>query len=112
MFVLPSGGKRMLKKMNKRVWYDDSRVDTLEQFPCFRDVRVALRSFHIAQHRNYAFRRSTSDRVVVDCIEEGCPFYLSASKIKHDILSTLGRSPVPHATTFLMERTPRLSLTS
>ncbi|KAM0914332.1 hypothetical protein ACQ4PT_011539 [Festuca glaucescens] len=79
-FVLPSGAKRRLKKMKKRVWYDHSKADAHEQFAlklCFRDVyqfRVALRNFHIAQLRNYAFHRNTRDRIIVECSEEGYPF--------------------------------------
>jgi hypothetical protein len=90
-YALPSGAKRRLKKIKKRVWYDDSRADANEQFAkhlCFTDVyqfRVALRNFHIAQLRNFAYHRNTPDRIIVKCSEKGCPFYLTASKIQHEM---------------------------
>ena len=82
---LASGKKRRLKKLKKRVWYDPSRANPCEQFAlklCFTDVyefRVALRNFHIAQLRNYAFHRNAPSRIIVTCTDEGkaqdCPFF-------------------------------------
>jgi hypothetical protein len=91
-FVLPNGRKRKLKKIKKRVWYDESRADPHEQMAlkvCFTDVyqfRRALRTFHIAQLRNFAYWRNNSDRIIVHCSErkKGCPFYMTASKIAHE----------------------------
>ncbi|KAM0916913.1 hypothetical protein ACQ4PT_009918 [Festuca glaucescens] len=56
---------------------------------CFTDVyqfRRALRTYHIAQLRNFAYWRNNSDRIIVLCSEadKGCPFYTSASKIAHE----------------------------
>jgi hypothetical protein len=89
-FCLPSGNKRRLKKMKKRVWYDANRENAHEQFDvklCFTDVyqfRVALRNFHIAQLRNYHLHRNTPNRIIAECSEKGCPFYMTASIIKHE----------------------------
>ena len=53
-WVLLSGQKRRVKKLKKRVWYDESRADAHQQFAlklCFIDVyqfRIALRNYHIA----------------------------------------------------------------
>ncbi|KAK1646972.1 hypothetical protein QYE76_064777 [Lolium multiflorum] len=91
-FVPASGRKRRLKKMKKRVWYDETRANPHEQIGmklCFTDVyqfRRALRTYHIAQLRNFQYWRNDSDRIIVFCPREddGCPFYISASKIAHE----------------------------
>ena len=89
-YSLPSGRKRRLKKLKRRVWYDEFRADAHEQFAiklCFKNVqqfRVALRNYHIAQLRNYQLHRNNPDRIIVKCSEEGCPFYMTASIIKHE----------------------------
>jgi hypothetical protein len=91
-FVSASGRKRRLKKMKKRVWYDENRANPHEQIGmklCFTDVyqfRRALRTYHIAQLRNFQYWRNDSDRIIVLCprAEDGCPFYISASKIAHE----------------------------
>ncbi|KAM0849442.1 hypothetical protein ACQ4PT_053734 [Festuca glaucescens] len=91
-FVSASGRKRRLKKMKKRVWYDETRANPHEQIAvklCFTDVyqfRRALRTYHIAQLRNFEYWRNDSDRIIVLCprADTGCPFYMSASKIAHE----------------------------
>ncbi|CAM0944733.1 unnamed protein product [Alopecurus aequalis] len=88
--VLTSGMKRRLKKLKKRQYYDPTRADAHDQFAiklCFKDVyefRVALRNYHIAQLRNFRFHRNNSDRVIVQCTQEDCPFFISASNIAHE----------------------------
>ncbi|KAM0857193.1 hypothetical protein ACQ4PT_048645 [Festuca glaucescens] len=66
-FVSATGRKRRLKKMKKR-------------------FRRALRTYHIAQLRNFEYWRNNSDRIIVLCprADTGCPFYMSASKIAHE----------------------------
>ncbi|KAK1612712.1 hypothetical protein QYE76_036385 [Lolium multiflorum] len=65
-FVPASGRKRRLKKMKKRVWYDETRANPHEQIGmklCFTDVyqfRRALRTYHIAQLRNFQYWRNDS----------------------------------------------------
>ncbi|KAK1650008.1 hypothetical protein QYE76_067813 [Lolium multiflorum] len=91
-FVPASGRKRRLKKMKKRVWYDETRANPHEQIGmklCFTDVyqfRRALRTYHIAQLRNFQYWRNDSDKIIVLCprADKGCPFYISASKIAHE----------------------------
>jgi hypothetical protein len=91
-FLLQSRRKSRAKKLKKRIWYDETRENAHEQFAiklCFRDVyqfRVALRNYHIAQLRNYAYHRNNPDSIIVEYFEQeqGCPFYLTASKIAHE----------------------------
>lgn len=91
-FVPASGRKRRLKKMKKRVWYDETRANPHEQIAlklCFNDVyqfRRALRTYHIAQLRNFEYWRNDSDTIIVLCPRAYtvCPFYMSASKIAHE----------------------------
>ena len=106
-FALASGRKRQLKKMKKRVWYDEDRMNAHEQFAvklCFRDVyqfRIALMNYHIAQLRQFSYHRNNSDRIIAKCKmiidpEEkkkkdrivsrvnNCPFYITASQIENE----------------------------
>ena len=89
-FKLPNGRKSRAKKNKVRVWYDEKRENPQEQFVkklCFLDVqqfRRALLTFHISQNRNYSFHRNCSDRVIVVCSTDDCPFFIAASKIAHE----------------------------
>ena len=89
-----SGRKNKLKKLKKRIWYDPNRANPHEQFCkklCFTDVvqfRLALRSFHIAQLRNFKYQRNDSGRIIVNCTDigrkAGCTFHLTASTVAHE----------------------------
>jgi hypothetical protein len=89
-FKLPNGRKSRAKKNKIRVWYDEKRGNPQEQFVrklCFLDVqqfRRALLTFHISQNRNYSFHRNCSDRVIVVCSTDDCPFFIAASQIAHE----------------------------
>jgi hypothetical protein len=85
-----SGRKRRVQKPKPRIWYDEARENPHEQIAkkvCFTDVyqfRNALRTFHVAQLRNYHLHRNSNVRIIVDCLEDGCPFYMTASKIANE----------------------------
>ncbi|KAM0821169.1 hypothetical protein ACQ4PT_031071 [Festuca glaucescens] len=103
---LPCGRKRKLKKLKKRVWYDPHRADAHLQFCkklCFKDVyefRVALRNYHIAQLRNFAYHRNTPTSIIVTCTakgkDKGCKFYLTASEIAHESTFCLRKYGTQH----------------
>lgn len=50
--------------------------------------RTTLRSYHIAQLRNFHYHRNCSDRIISWCTKEGkkkgCKFFITASKIAHE----------------------------
>jgi hypothetical protein len=113
---IPCGRKRKLKKLKKRVWYDPHRDDAHLQFCkklCFKDVyefRVALRNYHIAQLRNFAYHRNTPQSIIVICTaqrkEKGCKFYLTASQIAHESTFCLRKYGTPHTCIPHGENTP------
>jgi hypothetical protein len=113
---IPCGRKRKIKKLKKRVWYDPHRADAHLQFCkklCFKDVyefRVALRNYHIAQLRNFAYHRNTPQSIIVTCTtqgkEEGCKFYLTASQIAHESTFCLRKYGVKHTCIPHGENTP------
>jgi hypothetical protein len=89
-FTLLSGRKRRLKKTKPRVWYDETREDPHCQLAlrvCFKDVvqsRIVLRTFHIAQLRNFYYHRNSDQSIIVMCTEDDCPFYMTPSKIANE----------------------------
>ena len=92
-FVLPKRGKSRAKKRPPRIWYDDRRLQAHEQLclkMCFINVdqfRNALINLHIAQSRNYMYHRNSNVRIIVQCINENCPFYMVASSLIYSSLS-------------------------
>ena len=110
-YVLPNGRKSRAKKMKKRLWYDEKRAHPAEQFVkhlCFIDVyqfRNALQTMHIAQNRNYEYHRNCSDRVIAQCIDETCPFYVAASQIANEKTFTIRKQYVVHTCPSVSENT-------
>ena len=111
-YVLPNGRKSRAKKMKKRLWYDENRAHPAEQFVkhlCFIDVyhqfRNALQTMHIAQNRNYEYHRNCSDRVIAQCIDETCPFYIAASQIANEKTFTIRKQYVVHTCPSVSENT-------
>jgi hypothetical protein len=98
----PKGRKSRAKKRAERNWYDERRLQAHEQLclhMCFRDVnqfREALINLHIAQNRNYNYHRNSNVRVIVDCLQENCPFYMVASEIKNEKTFVIRKMQLEH----------------
>ncbi|KAE8781015.1 Protein FAR1-RELATED SEQUENCE 5 [Hordeum vulgare] len=95
--VLPSGRKRRLKKKKEMTLYDPLLPDAHEQLCkdlCFTNVlefRKALRNYHVRTLRNFQYHRNEPKRVIVWCPDRnnGCEFFLSASKVAHEDTFTI-----------------------
>jgi hypothetical protein len=100
--VAPKGRKSRRKKIPPRKWYDENRLQLHEQLclkMCFTNVqqfRNALIDLHIAQSRNYMYHRNSNIRIIVKCIKEKCPFYMSASEIKGEKTFVLHKMEIHH----------------
>jgi hypothetical protein len=101
-WALPKGRKSRAKKMDPRVWYDESRLHPEQGLcmkMCFQDVyqfRRALQTLHIAQLRNFRYHRNCKDRVMAVCSTEGCPFYMIGSVIKNEKTFCLRKCHLEH----------------
>nr|XP_040258766.1 nucleoporin GLE1-like [Aegilops tauschii subsp. strangulata] len=110
-YVLSNGRKSRAKKMKKRIRYDEERAHPNEQFVkhlCFIDVyqfRNALQTMHIAQNKNYEYHRNCSDRVIAQCIDETCPFYVAASQIANEKTFTIRKQYLVHTFPSVSENT-------
>ena len=110
-FALPSGRKRVLKKAKQRLWYDETRADPHQKIClrlCFTDVkqfRRALRTFHVAQLRNFGYHRNSDQRIIAHCSEEGCPFYMTASKFAHEKTFRIRKMNLHHSCPAVGENT-------
>lgn len=100
--VAPKGRKSRKKPMPPRKWYDEKKLQAHEQLclkMCFTNVqqfRNALIDLHIAQSRNYIYHRNSNVRVIVKCIKDGCPFYMSASVIKGEETFVIRKMRLSH----------------
>ncbi|KAE8777918.1 hypothetical protein D1007_49276 [Hordeum vulgare] len=94
-YVVHTGRKIRAKKMKPRLWYDEDRADPEDQFMkhvCFIDVylfRIALQPLHISHNRNFEYHRNNIDRVIAQCIDEECPFYIATSQIANEKTFTI-----------------------
>ncbi|XP_073352516.1 uncharacterized protein [Aegilops tauschii subsp. strangulata] len=110
-YVLPNGRKSRAKKMKKRLWFDEHRAHPEEKFVkhlCFLNVyqfRTALQTLHIAQNRNFVYHRNCSDRVIAQCIDEQCPFYIAASQIANEKSFTIRKVYLVHTCPSMSENT-------
>jgi hypothetical protein len=101
-WALPKGRKSRAKKMDPRVWYNESRLHPEQGLcmkMCFQDVyqfRRALQTLHIAQLRNFRYHRNCKDRVMAVCSTEGCPFYMIGSVIKNEKTFCLRKCHLEH----------------
>jgi hypothetical protein len=100
--VPPKGRKSRAKKQPERKWYDERRLQAHEQLclkMCFRDAqqfRDALIDLHVAQSRNYGYHRNSDKRIIVHCIENDCPFYMTGSEIKGENTFVLRKMWLDH----------------
>ena len=90
VYLPSSGRKSRAKKRKARQWYEESRLTPQEQICwhlCFLDVyqfRRALVNLHVTQRRNFHYHRNNKDRIIVDCVEQECPFHMVASVIGNE----------------------------
>ena len=84
VYCLTSGRKFRAKKRKARIWYDEKRLEPQQQIcwhMCLLDVyqfRRVLVNLHVTRRRNYHYHRNNKDMIIVDCLEEGCPFNMVA----------------------------------
>ena len=97
--------------MKPWIWYDENRADPPDQFVkhlCFIDVyqfRTALQTLHISHNRNFEYHKNCSDRVIAQCIDEQCPFYIAASQIANEKTITIRKVYSVHTCPSVSEST-------
>ncbi|KAE8805271.1 hypothetical protein D1007_18675 [Hordeum vulgare] len=110
-YVLPNGRKSRARKMKPMLWYDEDKADPHDQFVkhlCFIDVypfRTALQTLHISHNRNFEYHRNCNDRVIAQCIDEECPFYIAASQIANEKTFTIRKKYLVHTCPYVSEST-------
>ncbi|KAE8803609.1 hypothetical protein D1007_20560 [Hordeum vulgare] len=111
VYVLPNGRKSRAKKMKPRLWYDEDRADPQDQCVkhlCFIDAyqfRTALLTVNISHNRNFEYHRNCNDKVLAQCIDEECPFYIAASQIANEKTITIRKQYLVHTCPTVSEST-------
>ncbi|KAE8814794.1 hypothetical protein D1007_07794 [Hordeum vulgare] len=87
-FVPPKKRKSREKKRPPRKWYNEKMDQPHEQLClklCFRDHHQftnALLNLHITRSRNFKYHRNSDHRIIVECREKQCQFFMVATVIK------------------------------
>ena len=101
-FVLPNKRKSRANKRPARKWYNEKLEQPHEQLCmklCFRDqhqFRDALLNLHITQVRNFKYHRNSDQRIIVECRDKQCQFFMVAAVIKGEKTFVIKKMRLEH----------------
>ena len=101
-FVLQKKRKSRAKKRPARKWYNEKMEQPHEQLCmklCFRDqhqFREALLNLHITQARNFRYHRNSDQRIIVECTDKQCQFFMVAAVIKGEKTFVIKKMRLEH----------------
>ena len=110
-FVLPKKRKSRAKQRPPRKWYNEKMEAPHEQLclkMCFKDqhqFREALLNLHITQGRNFKYHRNSDQRIIVECNQKHCNFFMVAAVIKGETTFVIKKMRIKHTCPISTETT-------
>ncbi|KAE8800009.1 hypothetical protein D1007_24483 [Hordeum vulgare] len=101
-FVPPKKRKSREKKRPARKWFNEKMDQPHEQLClklCFKDhhqFRDALLNLHITQSRIFKYHRNSDPRIIVECREKQCQFFMAAAVIKGEKTFVIKKMRLDH----------------
>ncbi|KAE8775421.1 wd repeat-containing protein 43 [Hordeum vulgare] len=101
-FLLPKKRKSGAKQRPPRKWYNEKMEQPCEQLclkMCPKDqhqFREALLNLHITQGRNFKYHSNLDQRIIVQCKQEHCNFFMVATAIKGETTFVIKKIRIEH----------------